>query len=166
MKKFNKILSLLMAFAMVLTMLPTSAFAVVNEYSAKTENKYVEGIPAGNRDLMNSLRENYPQQAGNTAATGTGVIATEIKDPSVTLQQGNAQGMLIANYAQTDLVRVIVVLEGAPLLDQGFSTDEIAANDGEVKYQVNVMRTMQDTLVGDINALVQTMMPETYTGEI
>ena len=39
MKKFNKILSLLMAFAMVLTMLPTSAFAVVNEHKAETKTE-------------------------------------------------------------------------------------------------------------------------------
>ena len=169
MKKFNKILSLLMAFAMVLSMLPASALAVVNDYSANANDKYVEGIPAGDRDLLASLRENYPEQASKNdvvVSETTDIIVTEDKDPSVTLNKGNAADQLVASYKQDEIVRVIVVLKGAPLLDQGFSTDEIAANNGEVKYQVNVMRTMQDTLMGDINVLVRTIMPETYTGTI
>ena len=167
MKKFNKILSLLVVFAMALSMLPTSALAVVNEYKAETEteSKYVEGLPAGDRDLMNSLKENYPQQAGNSVSTGAGITATQIKNPSVSLQ-GNMQDYLINGYAQDEFVRVIVVLEGAPLLDQGFTTDEIAANGEDVQYQVSVMHSLQDTLVADINLLIQDIMPDTFSGKI
>lgn len=169
MKKFNKILSLLMAFAMVLTMLPTSALAVVNQSTDKEDSKYVEGLPLGDRDLMNSLKENYPEQAskGDVVVSETnGVTITENKNPTVSLEKGNAADMLVAGPKQDEIVRVIVVLEGAPLLDQGFSTNEIAANDGDVAYQVSVMHTMQDSLMADINVLVQSVMPDAYTGKI
>ena len=91
MKNFKKILSLLMAFAMVLTMMPTSALAVVNTYNgtktesnteSKTDNKYIEGIPANNRELLESLRENYPEQAvenGITSGTGNGQFSPNAK---------------------------------------------------------------------------------------
>ena len=169
MKKFNKILSLLMAFAMVLTMLPTSALAVVNDRGEQTNGKYVEGIPAGDRDLMASLRENYPEQAAKgdvVVSEGTDIIVTETKNPGVDLTKNDAADQLVSMYKQDEIVRVIVVLQGAPLLDQGFSTDEIAANDSDVQYQVSVMHTMQDALVADINVLVQSVMPDAYTGEI
>ncbi len=170
MKKYNKILSLLLSFAMMLTMLPTSARAVVNEHSASTnDSKYVEGIPVGNRDLMASLRENYPEQASKgdvVVSENNNITITENKNPSVSLEKGNAADLLVSQRQQDEIVRVIVVLRGAALLEQGFSTDEIAANDGDVQYQVNVMHTMQDTLMGDINALVRSLMPETYSAKI
>ena len=170
MKKYNKILSLLLSFAMMLSMLPTSALAVVNEHSANTnDTKYVEGVPAGDRDLMASLRENYPEQAAKgdvVLSETTGITITEDKNPAVSLEKGNAADKLVAGYKQDDIVRVIVVLEGAALLEQGFSTDEIAANDDDVQYQVDVMHSMQDTLIGDINALVHNLMPDTYSANI
>ena len=169
MKKYNKILSLLLTFAMVLSMLPASAMAVVNEQSAKPSDKYVEGMPAGNRDLMASLRENYPEKAGEndfTVSETNDITVTETKNPSVTLDKGNAADQMVASHKQNEIVRVIVVLQGAALLEQGYSTDEIAANGSDVKYQVNIMHTMQDALVGDINVLVQSVMPEAYNGEI
>ena len=170
MKKYNKILSLLLSFAMMLSMLPTSARAVVNEHSASTnDSKYVEGIPAGDRDLMASLRENYPEQASKgdvVVSENNNITITENKNPSVSLEKGNAADLLVAQRQQDEIVRVIVVLEGAALLEQGFSTDEIAANDDDVQYQVDVMHTMQDTLMSDINALVQNLMPDTYSADI
>ncbi len=169
MKKFNKILSLLMAFAMVLTMLPASALAVVNEHSVKTGDKYVEGIPAGDRDLMASLRENYPEQAAKddvVVSEAADIVITENKNPAATLDKGGAADWLVSQYKQDEIVRVIVVLQGAPLLDQGFTTDEIAANGEEIKRQVSIMHTMQDALMADINALVQSAMPAAYTGKI
>lgn len=163
MKKFNKVLSLLLAFAMTLTMLPASAMAVVNEYDAETNDKYIEGVPAGDRDLMQSLRDNSPKKGADEIG---GVTITEDKNPSVTLNKGDSADQLVAGYKQDEIVRVIVVLEGASLLEQGFRTAEIAANGDKVQQQVSVMRAMQDTLVADINGLVQSMMPETYTDEI
>ncbi|MBR3704916.1 MAG: hypothetical protein IKM11_05470, partial [Oscillospiraceae bacterium] len=168
MKKFNKILSMLLVFAMALTMLPTSAMAVVSERTGETGSKYVEGVPAGDRNLMNSLRENYPQQAskGENLALGTDVIVTEDKNPTVSLDKGNNEDALISTYRENDIVRVIVVLQGAPLLEQGFSTDEIAAYGSAVQAQVDKMHTMQRTLVREINVLVQSAMPEVYSGRI
>ncbi len=170
MKKFNKILSLLMAFAMVLTMLPTSAIAVVrgNESTVKNDSKYVEGLPVGDRDVMNSLRENYPEQAveNGLVIEGNGFTVTESNNPLATLDKDTEADQLVARFEQDEIVRVIVVLEGEPLLDQGFTTEEIAANGGEVAYQVSIMHNVQDTLMGDINVLVQNVMPDAYTGEI
>lgn len=169
MKKFNKILSMLLVFAMALTMLPTSALAVVSERTGETDSKYVEGIPYGNRDLMESLRENYPEQASKgdvIVSETTGITITEDKNPSVSLDKGNAADMLVSRHQKDDIVRVIVVLKGAPLLDQGFSTAEISANGKAVQDQVRVMRTMQNKLVSEINALVKSAMPESYSGVI
>ena len=56
MKKFSKVLSLLLVFAMTLTMLPTSALAVVNNYN---------GGSSWDRELSASIRENAPEQAGD-----------------------------------------------------------------------------------------------------
>ena len=166
MKKFNKILSLLMAFAMVLSMLPASAFAVVNEHTTGSNDKYIDGVPAGDRDLMQSLRDNYPEKGTGddlVISESSDMIVTEDKNPSVSLDKGiNAADKLVDEYKRDEIVRVIVVLESQSLLERGFTTEQIAANGAAVESLVSTMRQEQNALMADINALAQSLMPETY----
>ena len=62
--------------------------------------------------------------------------------------------MYEALYDEDETVRVIVVLEEEALLDQGFTTDQIAANGAKVARQVEAMTATQDAMVEKISQAV------------
>ena len=103
MKKFNKILSLLMAFAMVLSMLPASALAE----EVGTENG---GITVERLDPSN--------------------VTANLFKPGETIKENAAEDV----YADTDVVRVMIVLEEDPAIELMHSADD-ALSSGEVAEQ-------------------------------
>ncbi len=121
MKNVKKILSLLLALAMVVTMLPATL--------AVEPNEWVEGD----------------------------VIVEKVENPGVDLKQdsGVAAEKAIENpYSPEDIVRVIVVLEGKSLLEQGFTTAQISANTGAVTKQVNSIKAQQESVFSRVESVV------------
>ncbi len=111
MKNFKKILSLLMAFAMVLTMLPASALA--------TERT---GITVERLDN----------------------ISANLTKPGSAIEENKAP------YSDSDIVRVMIVLEGDPAITLMHSADDALADGSSVaeqrEYLISVQHSMTDAL--------------------
>ena len=122
MKKFKKILSLLMALAMVVTLLPAAAMA------AKSDE-----LVRGN------------------------VTVQQIENPGVNLKQDKTPATVeeIENpYSPEDIVRVIVVLEGKSLLEQGFTAAQISSNTDAVAKQVSNLKIQQNAMIENVKLVV------------
>ena len=119
MKKFNKVLSLLMAFAMVLTMLPASALAAQRK----------SGITVERLDPSD-------------------VTANLIGGGSVMDETANE-----AFYADTDIVRVMIVLEDVPAISFMSGRDKLSEED-MVAMQREYLTTVQNDLADEISCNV------------
>jgi len=126
MKKFNKILSLLIAVVMVLTMLPAAVLA----------------------DAGGSIESG--KSAGTVTATKVENPGVDLKGSGTV-----AEKLESVSYADTDMVDVIVVMDDKPLLKYGYSVGEISANTASVSRRVATLREKQDDLVSRINAVVR-----------
>ena len=137
MKLKNRILSLLLVFCMVATLLPVSALAAERDrvqvsestnfnsvQSAQTqalapEAEKLESPAAG---LAEALEANQPVQAEPVTVT-----AKEVENPGVDLKlQQSQETVEQVPYDDAESVRVIVVLEDKSLLDHGFTTTPVS----------------------------------------
>lgn len=141
MKKFNKIISLLLALVMVVGMLPGTALAVVgSEDQQKPGVSVVSGNPAQGSVLTND-----------------GVTITKVENPGYDLTINGTQAEKLEStveYSDNEMVDVIVVMDDKPLLKYGYSTGEISANGASVSRRVATLREKQDDLVTRINRVV------------
>ena len=134
MKRMNRVLSLLLVLCMIATLLPAQVLATDGEQATATP------ITGEDRLQAEALPEALPQEAQAEQAAAPEVTAKEIENPGVDLKRDQAgQQMHEALYDEDETVRVIVVLEEEALLDQGFTTDQIAANGAKVARQVEAM---------------------------
>lgn len=158
MKKFNRILSLIMVLCMVFTMLPaTSALAVVEKESV------VNAAAPSLREQNEAILANAPEKAGNSVSienTDGSVTINEIEDLGIDLKAENSEVMKIDTPEADEIVRVIVVLEGKALVEQGYSTEQISANGAAVANAVNNMRVDQNAVVNEINSIVKNLDAE------
>ena len=107
MKKFKKILSLLMAVVMVMTMLPASALAIVT-------GEEVSGDSLGSGVINNLINA---EQGSVTDKWVTG-NATEIENPGVDLKKDPEVSTLAPLHEDNEMVRTIIVFEpSADLVD-------------------------------------------------
>ena len=113
MKKFNKILSLLVVFAMALSMLPAPVLAAANKGS---------GITVERMDN----------------------ISTNLMKPGSVIEETEAK------YADDEIVRVMIVLEGDGAITMMHSLEDTYSGNSAVaeqrEYLINVQHSMADTL--------------------
>lgn len=169
MKTKNRILSLLLAFCLILTLAPVSALAAepvtVNPSSVPgltpggTVDKAAEhpALESPASDLAQALEDNRPEQAGDLEAGQ--ITAKPIENPGVDLKQDPSQSEEVEDlYSAEETVRIIVVLESKSLLEQGCSVADIAGSGQKVAKQVQSLREQQD-------ALARTIETEVLEGE-
>lgn len=166
MKNMKKLLSLFLVLAMALTLLPTAALATVaGDTAAPTAPEAAEagetgGASASRPNMMGALKENLPAMSAD--ASSDGVLVTKIDKPQgLDLRQAAKELEPVEDtnqrYADEDLVRVFVMLEGDDsLLDQGFTTDEIADNTAAVKRASTKIARQQNAVVDGMNAAART----------
>ncbi len=143
----KKVLSLVLAVLMVVSLLPVAAFAKV-EPQLKQESE----LSAAERNAV--IAQNRPQKAGETGAAG-GVTVTPVSGDGLEVKEQpeeSAQAAYVTNYDDADMVRVMVVLEGVSLLDSGFSKEELSSV--QAAYVQEAMEEMQDALVSQIQTVV------------
>ena len=160
MKTTNRILSLLLALCMLLTLAPVSAQAAGQVTLSPSTDLNVPEVPSGIvpapglemsplGDRGQVIADHQPQPV----ESGT-VTATEIENPGVDLTRvQDAEAVEESFYSEDETVRVIVVLEGKSLLEQGFSEAQIASMGSSVAARVEDMRARQDALVAEIAAI-------------
>ena len=133
MKRMNRVLSLLLVLCMIATLLPAQVLATDVEQATATP------ITGEDRLQAEALPEALPQEAQAEQAATPEVTAKEIENPGVDLKRDQAgQQMYEALYDEDETVRVIVVLEEEALLDQGFTTDQIAAKANLRDYRLTL----------------------------
>ena len=151
MKKLIKVFSLLLAFCMIISMLPVSAFAAVNGQDADVQNSTGEKLEALVEARQNAIVE---------SDTGS---AVEIENPGVDLKQnGKVDTIENAAYADHEMVRVIVVLEEQGLLERGFTTEQIARGGSEVNGIAAALEKKQDSVLTGIQKIAGASVTAKY----
>ena len=136
-KKWTKLLALLLALCLVLPLVP-SAFADAS-------------VPTKGAKL--------PQ---NTRPSSGGVTITETEDPGHHLIQDPSDTSDFPKN-ETDpyeMVRAIIVFDEPALLDQGYSASEIAQYSTQVISASWAIKTKQETIIDRINQAVSSAMSQ------
>ena len=182
MKLRNRILSILLVACMLVTLLPVSAGAIGTDRASVVEQtRQTEEVPAAvdaaepqeteedteqtpeeyRAGLAEALEANQPEEAQSVTVT-----AEEVENPGVDLKQNLSetakQDVETAPYEEDETVRVIVVLEDKGLLEQGFSTAEIAASGAKVERQVETLAQRQENVLQSINRVVDGTVEAKY----
>ncbi|MGM9641413.1 MAG: S8 family serine peptidase [Faecousia sp.] len=162
MKLSNRILSFLLALCMLSTLVPLSALATDNVPEAGFQRNSLGGedqLPVTeNRNTVSQAdwdtmaQDIYPEPGMEDVT----VIATESRKhgQSSLAQAGEAQPLETAEPAPDEIVRVIVAMEDAPLLDRGFTTAQIAAQGQAVTTEVRNLQARQDLVLNRIESIV------------
>ena len=184
MKKMTRILSLLLAVCMVVSLFPTAVAADrvqldpltadtqgIQEVETTEPETEMEEVPEEesntpitntplNEDVTNALIDNMPQLVDGNVT----VLAEEIENPGVDLRLDTQKVDEIERntLSPDEIVRVIVVLEDKGLLEQGFSTAEIAASGTKVMRQVETLAMRQDAAIAAINQVVEEPVEAKY----
>ena len=146
MKQLYRILSLLLVVSFLFTLVSTPASAVVTgqeqEPTAQTANADPE---------LSALAEN---RRSSIVTGDSGTSARQIDNPGVDLKQTSpVQTLEQATYANSDLVRVIVILEEQGLLERGFTTAQIASGTADVAAHAETLARRQETVMASIRAI-------------
>lgn len=129
MKKMKRWLALVLTLCLILTLVPTTALA------AET----VSGEGKGAAEVI----------------AGDGVTATRTEAPAESkLRQNTSQELLMDSRDDSEMVRVIVVLEGEALLEQGFTKNEIAAYGTQVAAAAAGLRAERATVLERVESAV------------
>ncbi len=137
MKKWTKLLALLLALCLVLPLVP-SAVADAN-------------APARGAKL--------PQ---NTRPASGGVTVTEIEDPGYDLTRDltDTSDFTRDETDPYEMVRAIIVFDEPALLDEGYSANEIAQYGAQVISASRAINTRQETIIDRINQAVSSAMAQ------
>lgn len=164
MKIKNRILSLLLAVCLVLTLAPISALAAepvtVNPSSIPSltpggtvsQDAERPNLESPASDLAQVLEENRPERAEDLEAGQ--VTAKPIENPGVDLKQSSQSKEEVEElYAADETVHIIVVMEDKALLEQGYSIADISGGQKTAR-QAQTLRARQDALLQDIQTQV------------
>ena len=145
-RKAGKYLAMLLVAAMLASMMPVNAFAAVVNGEETTGN-----ASENSTELEQLVEENTSiTEVETTQVSGT-VTELEALETDLKLEQNTQQ---VAPYADGEMVRVIVELEGASLLEQGYTQNQIATNGVRVTSAADVMRREQDRVAAEIAKIV------------
>lgn len=160
MKRMKRVLSLLLVLCMVATLAPVSGLAAENRPLVTPESDFqaqvdqveqgAETMESPMSGLAGALEENQPEQAQPVTVT-----AEEVENPGVDLKKDSeAEALPEDLYQPQEQVRIIVVLEEASLLEQGFTTAQIASADASVVRQTESMERRQEAVLQSISRIV------------
>ena len=145
-KKGGKFLSMLLVTLMVLTLVPSQAFAA----TVDGEDQAGPGS-RGDATLEQILEEN--SGISDTETTQVQGSATELESIDADLKQGQILEQ-VSPYADTEIVRIIVELEGESLLEQGYTQNQIATYGLRVASAADSMEKRQEEVAAQIAEIV------------
>ena len=146
-KQVKRFLSLVIVMAMLVSIAPMQALAIVlgeDNANIKTES-FVENL----KDLLSG--ESSIVQGEDKGFLGTIKQLFNVEQ-DLKLEQNMDTA---AVYTQTDLVRVLVELEGACLLEQGYTANQIQAGGEQVTADTLKLETVQNYVAEQIIALAE-----------
>ena len=143
-KQVSRVLSLLLVVAMMLSVMPASAMAVVLGEDGPVTN-FVSNI----KDLISG---DYVVDGEDRSFLGT---MKEIFDKTNDLKIEQNIQKLDAVYDAKEMVRIIVELEGKGLLEQGYTLNQISANGEKVAADVAKLEIVQDHVAAKIEQIVK-----------
>ena len=145
-KKAGRYLSVLLVTIMVLTMIPGQAFAAV------VEGQDQEIAPVENGAELEQYINNTTTTEAETSQIAGTVTQLESVDADLKLEQNLAQ---VAPYSDTEIVRIIVELEGQSLLEQGYTQGQIAQQNGRVTAAADSMEARQAQVAEEIAKIIR-----------
>ena len=135
MKKWNRLLSLLLVLCLLLSVMPVTALSVTNGSAGLSSNTLlsalqredakIQAIQSPLADYVAALRENKPQSAAAAAVQIRQILGMDV-DLKQALALSGYENMEQLLYDEDEMVRVIVVLEEKGLLQYGYTTEQIA----------------------------------------
>lgn len=141
MKQTKRLFSLLLAACMLLTLLPGRVQA------AETENRPILGEEQTQQARIS------PEFAEQEPVENTGnVTVKEIEHPGVDLKKNETAQKTMERFNKEETVRLVVVLEQPGLLEQGYTTAQIASNGTEVSERVQTMTQLQTQTLEEMEA--------------
>lgn len=166
MKKM-RVLSFLLVLCMLLSMLPTGAFALEREETIGQKTANQKAVKTGvdeapvtltspNGDMGQILAENQPDRVQS-------VTVEKIEKPDdveALPQSGQSLKPQQSLYDTQELVRAIVILEDKGLLEQGYSTDAISAQTIQVVSSQKSLLKQQEAVTAAMGRVVQEVSPE------
>lgn len=139
-----RFLSLVLVFAMLLTLMPVNSMAVVTGEEGEKEENFLSNI----QDILSG---DYIVKGEDDTVIGS---IKEVFNEIWNLKIDQNIPELDAVYADSDMVRVIVELEGAGLLEQGYTQSQIAAYGQQVAADAAKLELMQDYIAAKIEQIV------------
>lgn len=153
--KWHKLLSLLLALVMLLSLLPTTALAA----SPDASNVYVNG----NISFYNPTRLYYKNGDSDASFTGTSTDFNAAYDPAtgtLTLKDYNGKGITVGGVGRTDIT---VVLKGTNIINDG-SLENAVGGDITVTSSDGGTLSITRTLSGGNAAIgIETGLASSYT---
>ena len=143
-KQVCRALSMVLVAAMLLTLLPVNSMAVVLGEDNGTEKGFLSTI----KDLLSG---DYVVTGEDTSFIGT---IKEVFNKTLNLKLDQNISSVQSNYADKDMVRVIIELEGKGLLEQGFTQNQISAYGDDVAAEVAKMKVVQDYVAAQVQQIV------------
>ena len=144
-KKGGKYLSILLVAGMLLTMVPVEAFAAVNGADTEAPSDKMDAV------LEQLVQDNTNLTEVETTEISGGVTELESVDADLKREQDLEQ---VAPYADNEMVRIIVELEGQSLLEQGYTQNQIALNGTRVSSAADTMKKQQNSIAEEIARIV------------
>lgn len=174
MKKMNRIISFLIVLCMVLTMVPFSAFAVVEKEDASaqieaetaetTQTTEESGSPLQERN--DAIKENHPSQkeeeSTDVSLETLDVTVNEVEGLDIDLKTQGEESTALNTPDPDETVRLIVVLEGDSLLDQGYTAAQIAYGSTKILKASQSLVAQQEKIVDKISDLVSADVSAKY----
>ena len=136
-KKAKRLFCMLLAVLMVVSVAPINVLAVVN--GEETENSRVT--------ISEDLQKIVDQNKNSIVDAGTvelGYSVSEIENPGFDLKvEQDIAETEVKLFEDDQMVRIIVELKGASLLEQGYTVGQISANGVRVSAETEVLMSEQ-----------------------
>ncbi len=142
-KQVSRFLSVLIVTAMLLSMVPVNGLAIV------------KGEKGGKQSFLENLKNIFNSNTLTVEGddkTFAGTIK-QVFDQLLNLKQDQNMDTSANMYAPTDVVRILVELEGDCLLDQGYTQNQISAGGAQVANDRAKLETAQNYVAQQIAAL-------------
>ena len=142
-KQVCRFLSIVLVCAMMMSVVPAETMAVV-----VGEDSPVQNFLSNMKDLITG---DYVVKGEDTSFIGT---IKELFNTTDDLKVEQNISTLEPAYADTDMVRVIVELEGQGLLEQGYTLAQISANGEQVAADTAKLEIVQNHVAAKIEQIV------------
>ena len=143
-KQVCRVLSIMLVASMLLSFLPVSSLAVVNGEDKDSGKNFLSEI----KDLLTG---DYIVTGEDTSFIGS---IKQVFDKTFNLKLEQNVSTVEAPFKDTDIVRVIIELDGKGLLEQGYTMDQISAFGKDVSAETAKLKVVQQYVAAQIQAIV------------